>query len=206
PGTVWLYNTGVSYLLAALIYETSGFTPLEFAYRYVFGPLGIDNVYWSESPDGINYGGSELHLTPRDLAKFGYLFLNNGTWDGQQLVSEMWVSESTQQAIYLVNGIGYGYQWWTNSRIQSYEARGLAEQRLVVIPEYNLVIVFTANLAEEPPYTYLIEEYIIPSIGEVLPARLNPILLGALAAFLIGVPTIVGIGYLHFRKKRTSRK
>jgi CubicO group peptidase (beta-lactamase class C family) len=205
PGTVWLYNTGVSYLLAALIYETSGLTPLEFAFQYVFGALGITDVYWTESPEGINYGGSELHLTPRDLAKFGFLFLHNGLWDSQQVVPGEWVSESTEIAVFLGASLSYGYQWWVNSQLQSYEAHGLYAQRLVVIPEYDLIVVFTAEIEGEPPYNYLIREYIIPACGEIPSRGLDPLVLVALAAVLVGVPIIAGVLYLQFRIRPRSK-
>ena len=201
PGTVWLYNTGVSYLLAALIYETSGLTPLEFAFQYVFSHLGIENVFWTVSPEGINYGGSELHLTSRDLAKFGFLFLHDGFWEGQQIVQEAWVSESTEISVYLGPRLSYGYQWWVNSLLQSYEAHGLYAQRLIVIPEYDLVVVFTAQIEGEPPYDDLILEYIIPACGEIPPDGLNPLLIGAFVTLLVGVPVAVGGVYLVFRRR-----
>ncbi len=206
PGTVWLYNTGVSYLLGALIYETSGLTPLEFANQYLFEPLGIDDVYWTQGPEGLEMGGSELHLTPRDLAKFGFLFLQNGIWEGQQVVPEAWVSESTEITVYLGASLSYGYQWWVNSLLQSYEAHGLYAQRLVAIPEYDLIVVFTAEIEGEPPYTNLILEYIIPACGEIPPRGLDPLIIVALTAGLVCTPIVIGIIYLRVRKSPTSGK
>jgi CubicO group peptidase (beta-lactamase class C family) len=78
---------------------------LEFAQEQLFGPLGVSDVIWTPGPQGNNRGWGEMKLTPHDMAKLGYLFLKEGLWDGQQVVSAAWVKAAT-------SGTSYGYQWW----------------------------------------------------------------------------------------------
>ena len=163
PGTTWYYNGGCSHLLSAIITTTTGNSTLEFAHEYLFGPLGITSVYWPQDPQGIYYGGQNIGLRPRDMAKFGFLFLNNGTWDGEQIISKEWVETSTETRF--VPHYGYGYQWWTFFPHEIYFAWGLYEQRIIVVPEYDLVIVFTAGIEDGPdPEPELVFEYILPAV------------------------------------------
>ncbi|MFX1506821.1 MAG: serine hydrolase domain-containing protein [Promethearchaeota archaeon] len=164
PGTTWYYNGGCSHLLSAILTATTGNSTLEFAREYLFDPLGINYVYWPQDPQGIYYGGQNIGLTPLDMAKFGYLFLNNGTWDGEQIISKVWVETSTQSR-FVLNHHGYGYQWWTFFPHEIYFAWGLYEQRIIVIPDYDLVIVFTASIeAGSDPEPELVFEYILPAV------------------------------------------
>lgn len=148
PGTRFEYCNGASLLLSAIIQETSGMTAAEFADLYLFTPLGIDDVVWPANPQGITLGYSELRLQPHDLAKLGYLFLQNGQWDGQQVIPAPWVAASTANQIRATNASSYGYQWWiANDRV--YNALGFAGQYIFVVPDSELVAVFTSNLSED---------------------------------------------------------
>ena len=167
PGTVWLYNTGASHLLAAIIKQTTGQTPLQYAHDVLFKPLGITKAYWTHDPQGLHYGGSELHLRPRDMAKFGFLYLQNGTWDGNQIILSSWVNKSRESVVYPWYGTGYGYQWWKDLDLGTYEARGLNNQLIIVDPTNNLVIIFTAtDTTGKVHVSYLVSEYILSAIGE----------------------------------------
>ena len=84
PGKVWEQNGGGYQLLTAIIQKTSGMTPLAFANKYLFEPLGISGAEWLADPQGINNGSSLLYLTALDMAKIGYLYLKNGEWDGKK--------------------------------------------------------------------------------------------------------------------------
>jgi CubicO group peptidase (beta-lactamase class C family) len=164
PGTTWYYNGGCSHLLSAIITATTGNSTLEFAQEYLFDPLGIDYVYWPRDPQGIYYGGQNIGLTPRDMAKFGYLFLNNGTWDGEQIISKEWVETSTETRFVLPH-YGYGYQWWTFFPHQIYFALGMYQQKIIVVPDSDVVIVFTASIEHGPdPEPGLVFEYILPAV------------------------------------------
>lgn len=86
PGALWHYNTGSSHILSGIVQRATGMTTLEFARQNLFEPLGIRNVYWSKDRGGTYKGGFDLQLTPRDMAKFGYLYLNGGRWGSKQIV------------------------------------------------------------------------------------------------------------------------
>jgi CubicO group peptidase (beta-lactamase class C family) len=112
PGTRFEYTNGVSHLLSCIINETTGMSTLEYANDSLFAPLGFDDVVWKNDSLGRNWGYSTLNLTSHDMAKFGYLFLNNGTWDGEQIVPESWVHDATRKHVDAPLWPGYGYQWW----------------------------------------------------------------------------------------------
>ncbi len=171
PGTVFRYNDGLSVMLAEIVQDVSGLRADLFAERYLFEPLGINNYYWMKSNSNEIAGGWGLYLRPRDMAKFGALFLQKGEWNGQTIVSESWVQESTRARVYSTSGSNhYGYQWWqTNFRIddRSYEtffAWGAGSQNIYIIQELDLVVVFTAGSDSVFSLNKMyIEEYIIPA-------------------------------------------
>ncbi|MCD4685686.1 MAG: beta-lactamase family protein [Anaerolineae bacterium] len=176
PGDVWVYNGGCSHLLSAILTATTGQSTLDFARETLFGPLGITNVRWPRDPQNIYFGGQDIWLTPPDMARFGYLFLNDGVWDGQQIVSADWVARSSATAFTLDDGgLGYGYQWWTYPELGVYGAWGAFEQRIFVIPDLDMVVVFTAEnrvptgdpgeYQEGPGFAAgLLTRYILPAV------------------------------------------
>ncbi len=169
PGTKWVYNSAVSHLLSAIVQETSGMSTLDFAKKYLFEPLGISNINWGRDSQGVYYGGYDLYMRPQDMAKIGYLFLNNGTWDGKQIISTDWVIQSTKVAFYPWGSTGYGYQWWLNPSGGYYFASGLFSQRIIIIPNSDLVVVFTAEIRSgSDPELAMVENYILPAIIENL--------------------------------------
>lgn len=120
--------------------------------------IGIQQKYWQQDPQGYNIGGFGLSLSARDLAKIGFLYLNNGSWNGRPIVPEFWVKESTRQWMYAYNlygPTGYGYQWWIKEVDDcfSYRAWGRRGQFIVVIPELDMVIVVTSETAQPHPPT-----------------------------------------------------
>jgi CubicO group peptidase (beta-lactamase class C family) len=149
PGEAWNYNSGTSILLGNIVEQASGQSVLSFARKYLFDPLGIGDLYWSKA-DGSHYhtdGG--LYMMPRDMARLGYLMLNDGVWDGKQILPPDWVSTATT-AHYQTHGTyRYGYQWWLLPQDGIYAATGHYGQAIYVIPEADLVVVFTANIADE---------------------------------------------------------
>jgi CubicO group peptidase (beta-lactamase class C family) len=168
PGTVWTYCTGASHLLSAIIEAVSNKSTLTFAQEYLFGPLGITDVYWQYDSQHVYYGGSALHLNPRDMAKFGLLFLNNGSWDGQQIIPSDWIFNSTSTIYHQFSEEynGYGYQWWTWPSLGGvYYAAGLYQQKIIVVPEHNLIVIFTADLrAGNDPEPAILYHFIIPAV------------------------------------------
>ncbi|MBL7167222.1 serine hydrolase [Candidatus Bathyarchaeota archaeon] len=149
PGVEWVYNSGCSILLGEILEQVTGNTTLEFAREYLFKPLGIENVNWARRKGYYNTGGG-LSLKPRDMAKLGHLYLDNGTWDGEQIVPSEWVARSTETSFYHSESSGYGYHWWTLPQSGAYYALGLYQQRIYVVPDFDMVVVFTANIREGP--------------------------------------------------------
>ncbi len=147
PGMRFEYNSGAVHLLSAIIRKTTGMSALQFAARHLFEPLGISDVIWPLDRNGEdNHGWGDLQLRPQDMAKIGYLFLNNGQWDGQQILSANWVQMATKKHVSFEDGGGYGYLWWMPSQPAGLlEARGRGGQRIIIWPEKNVVIVFTGG-------------------------------------------------------------
>ncbi len=158
PGTRFEYCNQASFLLSAILRQTTGMSALTFAEQRLFGPLGISDVSWPASPQGINIGYGDMSLRPTDMAKFGYLYLNQGVWDGAQVVPSAWVEASTRKHVTgTTEHSGYGYQWWIDSpsllaRLgwtddpRFYLALGYAGQYIVVVPERNMVVVFAGSI------------------------------------------------------------
>jgi CubicO group peptidase (beta-lactamase class C family) len=141
PGTRFLYNSGAVHLLSAIITQATGQSTLEFGRKHLFGPLGIADIIWPIDPQGNNnWGWGDLKMRPHDLAKIGYLYLNNGIWDGKRILSEDWISRSTQKYSDFGEGSGYGYQW-TVYKDGSYSKSGRGGQFLHILPQKNMVIV-----------------------------------------------------------------
>jgi len=164
PGERFEYCNGASHLLSGIIHETTGMSASEYAEEYLFDPLGISDVDWSSSPQGISVGYSELKMHPQDMAKIGFLYLNEGRWDGEQIVPSEWVVSSTSQFISATLEDGYGYQWWVDDS-GMYLALGYRGQFIFVIPEKEMVVVFTSSLEDNDFYLpqSLLNEFIIPA-------------------------------------------
>lgn len=153
PGEFHTYNSGGSHLLAVIVAQATGENLLDYAKINLFEPLGITSEWWETDPQGNYVGGRGLNLTPRDMARFGYLFLNKGLWDGKQIVPADFVTQSVQKQIdpHYPIADGYGYQWWIDSR-GYYMASGAGGQDIIVDPAHNLVVVTTANIAGEQEF------------------------------------------------------
>jgi CubicO group peptidase (beta-lactamase class C family) len=164
PGTYFEYCNGSSFLLSAIITEVTGMSALDFAHEVLFPPLGIVDAYWDTSPNGISYGFSHLFLQPEDMAKFGYLYLHGGEWDGEQVVPAEWVEASTMEQISAETlQDGYGYQWWTDDA-GYYMALGYNGQFIFVLPDFDMVVVMVSDRYQgdfEAP-EILLTEFIIP--------------------------------------------
>jgi len=170
PGEHWSYNSGGIELLGGVIEQTTGYSVIDFAEEYLFNPIGIKLFTWWRVPASGQYGcGGGLYLKPRDMARFGYLYLNNGTWNETQVISSEWVNVSTQMYYDTGSWYHYGYTWWGVPGYTFYEATGHYEQKIYVIPEEDIVVVFTGNIQDEDwhPSDYFVIECIIPSGEEV---------------------------------------
>ncbi len=164
PGEKFEYCNGVSYLLSVIIQNTTKMKTLDFARKYLFKPLGIIDVDWETSPQGIDTGYGEMWLKPHDMAKIGWLYLNKGRWGNKQILPSAWVEISTRGHIDATLFDHYGYQWWVDS-VGYYMAVGYKGQRIFVVPEKNIVVVFTGDLTGKDGLISknLLDSYIIPA-------------------------------------------
>ena len=181
PGTTFFYDSGAPHVLSAIIQQTTGMTTLEYAQKELFDPLGITGVTWQTDPRGIALGCTGLELSPRDMAKIGYLYLNHGQWNGTQLVPAEWVDQSTTKHMEtkgLMNEAendGYGYFWWIDA-YGGYSAHGFGGQYIFVVPKLQLVAVFTSGLADPvfPTPRKLMESFILPAAKSTGPLTPSP--------------------------------
>jgi CubicO group peptidase (beta-lactamase class C family) len=165
----FVYNNACPHLVSVVIRAATGKNALEYAREKLFGKLGIDGKDWMADRAGNSVGGSGLQLTPFELSKLGYLYLNGGAWDGEQIVPKDWVEASTSKQIDTrdmndAENYGYGYFWWMNA-FGGYSAHGAGGQYLFVVPDLSLVAVFTASLDDADfavPYR-MMEQYVVPA-------------------------------------------
>jgi hypothetical protein len=169
PGETWAYNSGTSILLGGIIEQVSGQSVLAFARQNLFDPIGIRNVLWSKTTGGHYHTDGGLYLTPRDMARFGYLMLQGGTWDEQEIVAADWVDRSSTAYYQTPWGYGYGYQWWILPDGAGYGATGHYEQRIFVLPEADAVVVLTANIPDDDPNRAdgLLYRFILPAFADL---------------------------------------
>jgi CubicO group peptidase (beta-lactamase class C family) len=163
PGEQFNYCSGCSHLLSAIVQRATGKSASAFANENLFAPLGIPHPVWSRTPDGVTLGGWGLSLTPREMAKLGYLYLHNGEWDGKQVVSPGWVAAATTRHTN-AGDMGYGYQWWIYPRYGAYAALGRGGQTIFVVPGMDLIFVTTAELPSHDPVFRLVDEYAVPAV------------------------------------------
>ena len=165
PGTKFNYCNSVTFLLSAILQQQTGMNALAFAQEHLFQPLGISDVDWPANPQGITIGWGKLHMRPWDMAKIGYLYLNNGRWDDKQIISSQWIAESTHKHVTANSFLDYGYQWWSADSGE-YLALGYGGQYIFVVPDKNLVAVFTSHLSQKDstiPFA-LLHANIIPAV------------------------------------------
>jgi CubicO group peptidase (beta-lactamase class C family) len=178
PGTTYYYSGGDTNLVGAVIHKTTGLNVDLLSREHLFAHLGITNFSWLYFPynNNVVYCSGDIYMRPRDMAKFGQLFLDGGVWDGERIISEEWVLRSTSQHFTFDqawNADGYGYQWWifdyyvssSNQYVHSYSARGWGGQDIIVLPQLNTVVVLTGgNYNVYPPDHDIVRQYILPAI------------------------------------------
>ena len=152
PGMRYQYNDGVSVLLGKILREATGQRIDEWARERLFEPIGITDFHWKITPDGEADTEGGLYLSTEDLARFGYLFLRGGEWNGRQIISREWVEASTAPVVTDVApdndrpDPGYGYQWWVpyheDGTTRVFAGNGYGGQFIMVSPEHDIVAVF----------------------------------------------------------------
>jgi CubicO group peptidase (beta-lactamase class C family) len=171
-GTHFLYNTGATYILAAIVQRATGTKLIDYLEPRLFAPLGIQRAAWDESPQGIAHGGVGLRLTTEDIARFGQVYLQNGIWQGRRLLPEAWIAEATTSQIAPIAdphndwAQGYGYQFW-RCRHGAYRGDGVFGQYCIVMPEQDAVLAITGGLDvfDAPLLLDLVWDYLLPAMG-----------------------------------------
>ena len=157
PGTQFGYSNFTAHMMAIIIARSTGQSLLQFANEYLFDEMGISVPYWPRDANGYYYGSGDLQTTPRNLAKFGQLFLDNGIWNDNQLIPSEWVSSSLQihssstygrEILTYISDLKYGYLWWsgTSGSHQIWFAWGHGGQMVTIIHDLNMVVVSTASI------------------------------------------------------------
>ncbi len=185
PGTAFLYNSGATYMLSAIVQKVTGQKLIDYLRPRLFGPLGIEGISWEECPRGINTGGWGLKIRTEGLAKAGQLYLQKGVWDGKRLLPEAWIEEATsfkiqQPAPDLEQAKqnsdwhqGYCYQFW-RCRHHAFRGDGAFGQYMIVMPDQDAVIAITSETSNMQGVLNLVWEHLLPALKQsALPAALQ---------------------------------
>lgn len=169
PGTHFLYNSGATYMLSAIVQKMTGMKLVDYLRPRLFEPLGIVKPVWEESPQHINVGGWGLNITTEDIARFGQLYLQKGMWGESRILPEAWVEEAT--SFQVANGDspesdwaqGYGYQFW-RCRYGAYRGDGAFGQYCIVMPEQDAVLAITSGVGNMQQPLNLVWEILLPAM------------------------------------------
>ncbi len=148
PGKKFAYNSMNSYMLAAIVTRVTGRSLTDFLNERLFHPLGIRNVFWEKSPEGIEKGGWGLYLSVASMAKLGQLFLDGGVYAGERIISEKWIREATKRRVSVSDEVGkydYGYHLWVSKENESFLFNGMLGQNVLVDPRTRTVFAITAG-------------------------------------------------------------
>lgn len=181
PGTVWNYSGGTVNVLGQVIRRGTGTRVHDFADQALFGPLGITRRSWEMLPGDVEYVSGDLRLTPRDMAKIGWIHVDGGRWRGRQVVSRSWVEEATRRHVtdatvrnWLGTADGYGYLWWNmtlagpSGPVDAFAACGWGGQQILVVRELGLVVVFTGADYAVSPFPWiqqLVQQHILAAVS-----------------------------------------
>lgn len=169
PGTHFVYNSGASFMLAAIVQKLTGQTLVDYLTPRLFAPLGIEDAVWDSHPNGVNFGGWGLNIKTEDIARFGQLYLQNGAWEGRQLLPADWVREATSWQVANDNNDsidwrqGYGYQFW-RCRHNAYRGDGAFGQFCLVLPDQDSVLAITAGVADMQSVLDAVWEHLLPAM------------------------------------------
>jgi len=183
PGSTFLYNSGATYMLSAIVQKVTGQKLIDYLRPRLFEPLAIEDVSWEVCPRGINTGGWGLKLQTESLAKFGQLYLQKGSWRGKQILPSAWVEEATSFKIQQPGGAdlerlkresdwhqGYCYQFW-RCRHNAFRGDGAFGQFTIVLPEQDAVIAITSESSSMQGELDLVWEHLLPAMKQTpLPA------------------------------------
>ena len=200
PGSIFRYSTSATFMLSAILQEVTGQTLMAYLTPRLFEPLGIEGVEWLMSPKGYHTGGYGMSATTEDIAKLGQFYLQEGAWDGQQLLSKEWIALATSKQIenaYAPDNPnnatndwaqGYGFQFWQTTH-NAYRGDGAFGQFCVVIPELNLVVATTGGTPDMQAMLNVMWEHLLPAVEDG-PLAEDPGALATLQERLIQLETL----------------
>ncbi|MBE6382657.1 MAG: hypothetical protein E7049_06560 [Lentisphaerae bacterium] len=210
PGTCFRYDSDATYMLAAIVEKRTGRKLMDFLKERMFDKIGITSAWSTTSPQGIACGGWGMNMTTRELARFGQLYLQHGTWGAERVLSPDWVALATTRHTWsgwgnvgvkaLGEGTdweqGYGFQFW-RCRHGAYRADGAAGQLTVVMPECDMVVSVNAGLSDMQKELSLVWEHLLPSVkSNDAPIPENPVALAALRAKIASLEIkLPGVNY-----------
>jgi hypothetical protein len=175
PGTHFVYNSGATYMLSAIIQKVTGMPLIEYLRPRLFEPLGIANPTWESCPRGINTGGWGLSIRTEDIARFGQMYLQKGLWNGQRILPEEWVAQASAFQVQNSHPTnpdwrqGYGFQFW-RCQHGAYRGDGAFGQFCVVMPEQDAVLAITSGVANMQAVLDLVWKHLLPALqSQALP-------------------------------------
>lgn len=211
PGEVWAYCGGATTLLGEIIERATG-TPFDtYAREQLFEPLGIDVFLWGNFAGGYANTAGGLFLRPVDMARLGLLMLSEGIWESEALLTAGYFTEAIDDYYHVDNYDGifegvtywYGYQFWSHPEQGVHYCWGMNDQKIYFVPEYDLVIAFTADPTAGAFMTdYLLWQYILPAMNEPF-FNLGALLLPSLVVLAVAVPVGV-LGVYWFRRRKAT--
>jgi CubicO group peptidase (beta-lactamase class C family) len=172
PGTKFSYNNGAAHLLSVMLTASTGMPLTRFAEERLFGPLGVADYRWPADPEGNPLGYGHLELRPRDLVRFGQLYLRQGRVADAAVLDPAWVKAATTAATRggPPENTPYGYLWWITDQAgkAAYFAGGYGGQYVTVVPELELVVVTTGDVDVLIPSSAdplrLVAESVVPAL------------------------------------------
>lgn len=178
PGNHFLYNSGASHVLGAIVERVTGSRLADYLQPRLFAPLGIDRPSWEEAPQGGNTGGWGLKLRTEDIAKLGQFLLNKGVWNGTRLISSEWIEQASSRQVdntpvetpegqpLNMDWIqGYGYQFW-RCRHHAFRGDGAFGQYCIVLPDQDAVIAMNGGLQDMQGVMDAVWRHLLPSMNE----------------------------------------
>ena len=169
PGSTFNYSTGNAHLSSAVLTSAVHSTACELIHKRLLAPMGVVAEHWGRDPQGFFSGGYNLYLTPRELAKFGLLYLHGGNWHGTQLVPAAWVEASMTNQVDAGAPYSYGYDFWLRDIAGHHVAMawGFGGQMIFIIKDLDLVVVMTTNTHDFTQDSFdgtsIIETNVIPA-------------------------------------------
>jgi len=169
PGAPFVYNTGATYILSAILQKVTGEKLLDYLWPRLFEPLGATEAIWETSPEDINVGGWGLSLSTGSLAAFGQFLLQRGAWEGRQLVPAEWIDAATSKQVSNADRDtadwqqGYGYQFW-RARHNSYRGDGAFGQYCIVLPDLDASVIITSASKDMQVTMNVVWDHLLPAL------------------------------------------